>query len=57
MREPLPTAEQVANVLGVTPSWVAKQSRRGPLPTVEVGRRRRREAIDGWLRTLGGGVS
>ncbi len=57
MREPLPTAEQVANVLGVTPSWVAEQSRRGPLPTVEVGRRRRREAIDGWLRTLGGGVS
>ena len=54
MRESLLTAEQVADLLGVPPSWVYEQSRQGRIPTVTLGRYRRyrREAIEGWLRDL-----
>lgn len=46
------TAQEVAELLAVSPAWVYEQSRRGRIPTVHLGRYRRyrREAIDGWLR-------
>lgn len=42
------TAEQVAQMLGVTPAWVYAQSRCGRIPTVTLGRYRRyrRAAIE-----------
>ena len=44
-------AKQVAEMLGVPASWVYAQSRRGVLPTVELGRykRYRRSAIEAWI--------
>ena len=46
------TAEEVAELLGVPKSWVYDQSRKGLIPTVELGRYRRfrREAIEAWIR-------
>jgi excisionase family DNA binding protein len=35
------TASEVAALLGVPKSWVYEQSRRGLIPTVELGRYRR----------------
>ena len=49
---PLLTADQVAELLGVPKGWVYDASRRGRIPTVTLGRYRRREAIDDWLREL-----
>ncbi len=48
------TAEDVAELLGVTVAWVYAQSRRGRIPTVNLGRYRRyrREAIEAWIRTI-----
>jgi excisionase family DNA binding protein len=48
------TAEEVAELLGVTPAWVYEQSRAGRIPTVTLGRYRRyrREAIDLWIQEL-----
>jgi excisionase family DNA binding protein len=48
------TAEEVAELLGVTPAWVYEQSRAGRIPTVTLGRYRRyrREAIDRWIQEL-----
>jgi excisionase family DNA binding protein len=45
------TAEQVARRLGVPKSWVYEQSRRGHIPTVNLGRYRRyrAEAISQWI--------
>lgn len=45
------TAEQVAEMLGMTAAWVYEQSRQGRIPTVNLGRYRRyrREAIEQWL--------
>lgn len=45
------TAGQVAELLGVPPTWVYEQSRAGRIPTVTLGRYRRyrREAIEAWL--------
>jgi excisionase family DNA binding protein len=45
------TAEQVARMLGVPKSWVYEQSRRGHIPTVNLGRYRRyrAEAITQWI--------
>ena len=48
------TAADVAELLGVTPSWVYEQSRAGRIPTVKLGRYRRYrlEAIEAWLAEL-----
>jgi excisionase family DNA binding protein len=54
MREPLMTAGQVADMLGVGVSWVYAQSRDGRIPTVNLGpryRRYRRRAIEQWIAT------
>jgi excisionase family DNA binding protein len=47
------TADEVAEILGVTTGWVYAQSRAGKIPTVRLGRyyRYRREAIDDWIAT------
>jgi excisionase family DNA binding protein len=47
-------AEEVAELLGVTPAWVYEQSRAGRIPTVTLGRYRRyrREAISAWIEEL-----
>ena len=52
MTDPLLTAEQVASMLGVPKTWIYEQSRKGLIPTVELGRYRRfrREAIEAWIR-------
>jgi excisionase family DNA binding protein len=51
---PLLRAEDVAELLGVTRSWVYEQSRRGRIPTVTLGRYRRyrRDAIEIWIREV-----
>ena len=45
------TAEDVAEMLGVPKTWIYEQSRKGLIPTVELGRYRRfrREAIEEWI--------
>jgi excisionase family DNA binding protein len=45
------TADDVAAMLGVPRTWIYEQSRRGLIPTIELGRYRRyrREAIEAWL--------
>lgn len=54
MRQSLVTASQVADLLGVTTSWVYEQSRRGRIPTVTLGRYRRYrlQAIAEWVEAL-----
>jgi excisionase family DNA binding protein len=56
-RESLLTAREVADLLGVTTSWVYEQSRQGRIPTVTLGRYRRyrAEAIEGWIKELEAG--
>jgi excisionase family DNA binding protein len=51
------TAREVADMLGVTTSWVYEQSRQGRIPTVTLGRHRRyrAEAIEGWIKELEAG--
>jgi excisionase family DNA binding protein len=48
------TAREVADLLGVTTSWVYEQSRRGRIPTVTLGRYRRYRvaAIESWIQDL-----
>jgi excisionase family DNA binding protein len=48
------TAQEVAALLGVPTSWVYEQSRRGRIPTVNLGRYRRyrRDAIEAWVAQL-----
>jgi helix-turn-helix protein len=55
MRESLLMA-QVGELLGVPPTWVYEQSRRGQIPTVTLGRYRRyrRETIKARLEQLEG---
>ncbi len=55
---PLLTANQVAELLGVPATWVYDQARRGRIPTVTLGRYRRfrREAIEAWVASLEAGV-
>jgi excisionase family DNA binding protein len=50
-RDPLLTAEQVAEMIGMTTDYVYALSRRGRIPTITFGRTRRyrREAIERWL--------
>jgi excisionase family DNA binding protein len=45
------TAAEVAQMLGVPKTWIYEQSRKGLIPTVELGRYRRfrREAIETWI--------
>jgi excisionase family DNA binding protein len=52
--DPLLSAAQVGELLGVPRSWVWEQSRRGRIPTVRLGRYRRyrREAIERWIEEL-----
>ena len=47
------TAEEVAEILGVTTAWIYGQSRAGRIPTVKLGRyyRYRLEAIERWIVT------
>ena len=54
MPNELLTAEQVAQILGMTQGWVYEQSRLGRIPTVTLGRYRRyrREAIENWVLEL-----
>jgi excisionase family DNA binding protein len=51
MSERLLNAEDVANLIGMTPGYVYDLSRRGRIPTITFGRTRRyrREAIEEWL--------
>jgi excisionase family DNA binding protein len=53
-RESLVTAREVADLLGVTTSWVYEQSGRGRIPTVTLGRYRRYgvRAIEAWVEGL-----
>ena len=53
----LVTAGEVANLLGVTTSWVYEQSRLGRIPTVTLGRYRRYriEAIEAWIEAIESG--
>lgn len=48
------TAQEVAALLGVPTSWVYEQSRRGRIPTVNLGRYRRyrRDAIEAWIAEI-----
>lgn len=45
------TADEVAEMLGVTTAWIYGQSRAGRIPTVKLGRyyRYRLEAIETWI--------
>jgi len=45
------TADEVAELLGVTSAWIYGQSRRGRIPTVKLGRyyRYRLDAIEAWI--------
>lgn len=54
MTEPLLTAEQVAERLGVTRAWVWAQVRADAIPHVRLGRYRRfrQQAIDQWIAHL-----
>jgi len=50
----LMTAEEVAEMIGMTSDYVYSLSRRGRIPTITFGRQRRyrREAIEAWLSDL-----
>lgn len=52
--EKLLTAEQVADIVGMTPDYVYSLSRRGKIPVITFGRQRRyrRESIEQWLSEL-----
>ena len=51
------SAEEVADMIGMTADYVYALSRRGAIPTITFGRTRRyrREAIEEWLSELEGG--
>lgn len=51
MKEPLLTADQIAQILGVPKSWVYEQLRKGRILTVNLGRcrRYRAEASSQWI--------
>lgn len=52
MTGPLLSAKDVAAMLGVPTSWVYEQSRKGLIPTVELGRYRRfrLEVVEEWIK-------
>lgn len=51
---PLLTAEEVARLLGVAPSWVSREARLGRLPHVRLGRYRRFRlaTIEAWIDSV-----
>jgi excisionase family DNA binding protein len=57
MTRELLTAEEVAEMLGMSCDWTYDQVRRGRIPVVRLGRRYRfrREAIEDWLREMESG--
>jgi excisionase family DNA binding protein len=48
------TAKDVADRLGVAPSWVSAQARAGRIPHIRLGRycRFREEALEAWIAQL-----
>jgi excisionase family DNA binding protein len=48
------TAQEVAELLGVSPAWVYAQSRAGLIPTVTLGRYRRyrKDTVEDWIDAL-----
>ncbi len=52
--DPLLTAAEVGELLGVPASWVYEQARQGRIPTVPLGRYRRfrRTAVEAWVIEL-----
>ncbi len=54
MPDDLLTAEEVAALLRMTPSWVYAQTRRRRIPHLRLGRyvRYRREALEPWMREI-----
>lgn len=48
------TADEVADLLGVSKEWVWEQSRLGLIPTITLGRfrRYRQEAVERWLLSI-----
>ncbi len=56
--EPLLTAEEVAEIIGMTTDYVYELSRRGRIPTITFGRQRRyrREQIERWLEQVESGT-
>jgi excisionase family DNA binding protein len=52
------TADEVAEVLGVSKEWVWEQSRLGLIPTITLGRfrRYRQEAVERWLLSIEDGT-
>lgn len=53
-RRELLTAEDVAELLGMSVDWIWAQTRAGNIPSISLGRYRRyrRHAIEEWLREL-----
>ncbi len=53
-RRELLTAEEVAELLGMSVDWIWAQTRAGNIPCISLGRYRRyrRQAIEEWLREL-----
>ena len=54
MTDRLLTAEEVAEMIGMTPDYVYALSRRSAIPTITFGRTRRyrREAVVAWLEQM-----
>lgn len=52
------TAEEVAEMIGMTSDYVYSLSRRGRIPTITFGRQRRyrREQIEAWLEEIESGT-
>lgn len=52
--KPLLTAQQVAEVLGVTTDYIYAETRAGRIPHVKLGRYRRyrEEAVEAWIADL-----
>ncbi len=53
-RRELLTADEVAELLGMSVDWIWAQTRAGNIPTINLGRYRRyrRQAIEEWLQEL-----
>jgi excisionase family DNA binding protein len=50
------SAEEVADMLGMSVDWIYAETRAGRIPHIKLGRYRRyrRESIEGWLHELEG---
>lgn len=51
MNEPLIDVEEVAEMIGMSVPWIRKETRRGNIPHLPLGRRKkyRRAAIEQWI--------